>query len=85
MMDVSYLGPVFAGTEGWWLSIPEAVRLWLKADIRFNAHCKHWSCRPTQLEAVEPVTKVVRHGRYVTFQLAEVAVARTAREPANSG
>ncbi len=26
MMDVSYLGPVFAGTEGWWLSIPEGVR-----------------------------------------------------------
>ncbi len=25
-MDVSYLGPVFAGTEGWWLSIPEGVR-----------------------------------------------------------
>ena len=24
-MDVSYLGPVFAGTEGWWLSIPKGV------------------------------------------------------------
>jgi hypothetical protein len=28
------------------------------------------------LEAVESVTKVVRHGRYVTFELAEVAVPR---------
>ncbi len=26
MMDVSYLGPVFARTEGWRLSIPEGVR-----------------------------------------------------------
>ena len=40
------------------------------------AHCKHWSCPTTQLEAVEPVTKVVRYGRYVTFQVAEVAVPR---------
>ncbi len=45
----------------------------------------HWS--PTLLR--EKVIKVgatgVRHGRYGTFRMAEVAVARTAREPANSG
>ncbi len=46
------------------------------ATLCFNAHCKHWPCPTTQLEAVESVTKVVRHGRYVTFELAEVAVPR---------
>jgi len=37
---------------------------------------EHWS-RPTLRETlVKPGAKVVKHGRYVTFQLAEVAVSK---------
>ena len=46
---------------------------------------EHWSLAPLREKAIKVGAKVVRHGRYGTFQMAEVAVARTAREPANSG
>ena len=46
---------------------------------------EHWSLTPLREKAIKVGAKVVRHGRYGTFQMAEVAVARTAREPANSG
>ena len=37
---------------------------------------KHWSLTTLREKLVKIGAKVVRHGRYVTFQLAEVAVAR---------
>lgn len=46
---------------------------------------EHWSLTPLREKVIKVGAKVVRHGRYGTFQMAEVAVARTAREPANSG
>ncbi len=37
---------------------------------------ERWSLTTLQEKLVKIGAKVVRHGRYVTFQLAEVAVAR---------
>ena len=37
---------------------------------------EHWSLTTLREKLVKIVTKVVRHGRYVTFQLAEVAVPK---------
>ncbi len=44
------------------LALPEAV--------------EHWSPTASLEELIKIGAKVVRHGRYVTFQLAEVAVSR---------
>jgi Transposase DDE domain group 1 len=38
---------------------------------------KQWSLTTLRNKLVKIGAKVVRHGRYVTFQLAEVAVPRT--------
>jgi hypothetical protein len=38
---------------------------------------EHWSLTTLRDKLVKISAKVVRHGRYVTFQLAEVAVPRT--------
>ncbi len=38
---------------------------------------KHWSLTTLREKLVKIVAKVVRHGRYVTFQLAEVAWRET--------
>ena len=38
---------------------------------------KHWSLTTLREKLIKIGAKVVRHGRYVTFQLAEVAVPRT--------
>ena len=37
---------------------------------------KHWSLTTLREKLVKIGAKVVRHGRYVTFQLAEVAISR---------
>ncbi len=37
---------------------------------------EHWSLTMLREKLVKIGTKVVRHGRYVTFQLAEVGVSR---------
>jgi len=51
-----------------------------KADIgssyRPFAKVEHWSLTTLREKLVKIGAKVVRHGRYVTFQLAEVAVPR---------
>ena len=38
---------------------------------------EHWSLTTLRAKLVKIGAKVVRHGRYVTFQLAEVAVPRS--------
>ncbi len=43
-------------------SLPEAV--------------KHWSLTTLREKLIKIGAKVVRHGRYITFQLAEVAIPR---------
>ena len=37
---------------------------------------KHWSLTTLREKLVKIGAKIVRHGRYVTFQLAEVAIPR---------
>ena len=37
---------------------------------------EHWSLTTLREKPIEIGAKVVRHGRYVTFQLAEVAIPR---------
>ena len=38
---------------------------------------EHWSLTTLYEKLVKIGAKVVRHGRYITFQLAEVAIPRT--------
>jgi hypothetical protein len=38
---------------------------------------EHWSLTTLQTKLVKIGAKVVRHGRYITFQMAEVAIPRT--------
>ena len=45
------------------LSLPEAV--------------EHWSLTTLREKLIKIGAKIVRHGRYVTFQLAEVAIPRS--------
>ncbi len=38
---------------------------------------EHWSLTTLRDKLIKIGAKVVRHGRYITFQLAEVAIPRT--------
>ncbi len=63
-----------------------AVRLQLHAlaynlanfmrTLALRKEVEHWSLATLREKLVKIGAKVVRHGRYVTFQLAEVAVSR---------
>ncbi len=57
-------GPAFwsAFSQQRTLALPEAV--------------EHWSPTGLLVKLIKIGAKVVRHGRYVTFQLAEVAIPR---------
>ena len=39
------------------------------------ASVKHWTLTPLRVKLIKMGAKVVRHARYVIFQMAEVAVA----------
>ena len=54
--------PIISATSLRALALPEAVEHWPRTTLR------------TKL--IKIGAKVVRHGRYVTFQLAEVAISR---------
>ncbi len=47
-----------------------------KRKFAFPKDGEHWSLTTLRENLVKIGAKVVRHGRYVTFQLAEVAVPR---------
>ena len=47
------------------------------ADVALPEEVKHWSLTTLREKLVKIGAKVVSHGRYVTFQLAEVAVPRS--------
>ncbi len=47
-----------------------------EGDIGAAANFEHWSLTTLREKLVKIGAKVVSHGRYVTFQLAEVAVPR---------
>jgi len=47
-----------------------------KETLALPQNFEHWSLNTLREKLVKIGAKVVRHGRYVTFQLAEVAVSR---------
>ncbi len=47
-----------------------------KRSLALPQEIEHWSLTTLREKLVKIGAKVVRHGRYVTFQLAEVAVQR---------
>ncbi len=47
-----------------------------KQTLALPKEVEHWSLTTLREKLVKIGAKVVRHGRYVTFQLAEVAVPR---------
>ena len=55
---------------GLMVSRPSSVSLALPKEV------EHWSLTTLREKLVKIGAKVVRHGRYVTFQLAEVAVSK---------
>ena len=44
--------------------------------LALPAEVEHWSLTTLRDKLIKIGAKVVRHGRYVTFQLAEVAIPR---------
>ena len=52
-----------------------SLRLWLLLALPHEV--RHWSLTTLREKLVKIGAKVTRHAKYVTFQLAEVAVTRT--------
>ncbi len=48
-----------------------------KRTLAFPKEVGHWSLTTLREKLVKIGAKVVRHGHYVTFQLAQVAIPRT--------
>ncbi len=46
--------------------------------LALPADVEHWSLTTLREKLVKIAARIVRHGRYLVFQLAEVAVRRTA-------
>ncbi len=78
-MDSS-VGPPYGEREGTADNLGNFLR-----TLPLPETVEHWSLTPLREKVIKVGAKVVQHGRYGTFQMAEVAVARPAREPANSG
>ena len=54
-----------------------ATETFLRAQAeRLPAIVKHWTLTPLRVKLIKTGAKVVRHARYVIFQMAEVAVPR---------
>ncbi len=47
-----------------------------KRTLALPQEVEHWSLTTLREKLIKIGAKVVRHGRYVTFQLAEVAISR---------
>ncbi len=48
-----------------------------KRKLALPKEAEHWSMTTLREKLIKIGAKIVRHGRYVTFQLAEVAIPRT--------
>ena len=48
-----------------------------KRTLALPKEVEHWSLMTLRKKLVKIGAKVVRHGRYITFQLAEVAIPRS--------
>ncbi len=53
--------------------------------LALQREVEHWSLTTLREKLIKIGAKVVRHGRYVTFQLAEVAVPRNCFEKSCGG
>ncbi len=53
------------------MSLPDPLRTFASPEA-----VEHWSPTTLREKLVKIGAKVVRHGRYITFQLAEVAIPR---------
>ena len=55
------------------------LRRYFRADAAFASPeaVEHWSLTALREKPIKIGAKVVRHGRYVTFHLAEVAILRS--------
>ncbi len=68
---------------GLWSEIGHRSGAAIESEISHNLthalpkEVEHWSLTTLREKLVKIGAKVVRHGRYVTFQLAEVAVPRS--------
>ena len=47
-----------------------------RLNIRFNRKIKHWSLRGLLVKLIKIGAKVLRNSKYVTFQMAEVAISK---------
>ncbi len=47
-----------------------------KRKLALPKEVEHWSLTTLREKPVKIGAKIVRHGRYVTFQMAEVAISR---------
>lgn len=47
-----------------------------RLNIRFNRKIKHWSLRSLLIKLIKIGAKVLRRSRYITFQMAEVAISK---------
>ena len=48
-----------------------------KRKLALPKEAEHWSLTTLREKLIKIGAKVVRHGRYITFQMAEVAIPRT--------
>lgn len=63
-------------------AVEQRVSLWMSAydpkeTLAVPKEVKHWSLTTLREKPVNIGAKVVRHGRYITSQVAEVAISRT--------
>ncbi len=69
-MDSS-VSPTHGGHEGTAYNLGNFLR-----TLELPQEVEHWSLTTLREKPIKIGAKVVRHGRYVTFQLAEVAILR---------
>ena len=62
-------------TSNW--SVGASGRYWPRLVKSVSDEVEHWSLTALRKMLVKIGAKVVSHGRYVTFQVAEVAVSRS--------
>ena len=55
----------------------DAAENWRKKTLGLPQKVEHWSLTTLREKLVKIGAKIVRHGRYVTFQLVEVAIPRS--------
>ncbi len=66
------------GTAEQWIKEGKNAINWTRLrTLALPQDVEHWSLTTLREKLIKIGAKVVRHGRYVAFQLAEVAISRT--------